>query len=338
MTRAEITTVSPGPTDTSLCSSTAMSERADSGSPWLPDTRRAMRSGAAPGSAAAGAMEDSGMRSSPRSIATSALSTIRRPRNPTRRPASRARSATLWIRGTEVAKHDTSTRPRGALEHVSERGNHRVLAVGMPPALDVRAVGEEDEHAALAPRREGLEVGALLLGRRGVDLEVAAGEDHASGSLDGEGEAVDHAVRHPDRMHPERAELHGLARCQQPEVGGDSPLLQPLPRVAQREAAAVDGRRRGLERKGERADVVLVTMGEEDAAQASGPPGEVLEVRYDRVDARHLGAREHHSRVHEQQMLLPLEEQRVHAELSQPPEGDETDAGLRRSAVHGPLH
>ena len=73
---------------------------------------------------------------------------------------------------------------------------------------------------------------------------------------------------------------------------------------------------------------------EENAAELAGTVGQVLEVRDDGVDAGHLGAREHHPRVDEQQMLLPLENHGVQAELAKPPQGDEPHVGIAHHAVH----
>ena len=107
------------------------------------------------------------------------------------------------------------------------------------------------------------------------------------------------------------------------QVGVDAALLQPLAREAESEAAAVDGRRRGLQRVGERADVVLVAVREEDPAELLRALGQVLEVGDDRVDAGHLGRREEDPGVEQQEMLLPLEHERVEAELTEPAERHE---------------
>ena len=52
---------------------------------------------------------------------------------------------------------------------------------------------------------------------------------------------------------------------------------------------------------------------------------EVVEVGDDRVDAGHLGGREEHAGVEEQDLSPPLEHHRVEAELPEPAQRDETD-------------
>ena len=90
-----------------------------------------------------------------------------------------------------------------------------------------------------------------------------------------------------------------------PQVRVDAALLEPLAREAEGEAASVDGRGRGLQRERERADVVLVAVGEEDPADRGRALGEVLEVGDDGVDAGHLGGREEHPRVEQQEVRPP---------------------------------
>jgi hypothetical protein len=173
--------------------------------------------------------------------------------------------------------------------------------------------------------RERLEVGALVGPGLGVDLEVAARDDDAGRRLDGEGEAVEDAVRDADRVHAEGPDLDGPARRERAQVGRDTALLQALARETERQAAAVDRGGGGLEGVGERPDVVLVPVGQDDAAQAARALGEVLEVGDDRVYAGQVGRGEEHPRVQEQHMLLPLEDERVQSELTEAAEGNESD-------------
>ena len=156
-----------------------------------------------------------GMRSRPRSSATSALSShAAAEEGDAGARAAAARSATRWMRGIEVAKQETSTRPRVRARIVLEGGRHVVLAAGAAALLDVGAVGEQREHAALAPgRRAPRGRCARRPARLRVDLEVAARQHHARRRLDGEGQAVDHAVRDADRVDAEGADLDRLRRA-----------------------------------------------------------------------------------------------------------------------------
>ena len=72
------------------------------------------------------------------------------------------------MRGTEVAKQETRTRPRVRAKTSLEGGDEVVLRARPPLHLDVRAVREQREHAAVAPGAEGLDVGLLVRGGTGA--------------------------------------------------------------------------------------------------------------------------------------------------------------------------
>jgi hypothetical protein len=132
-------------------------------------------------------------------------------------------------------------------------------------------------------------------------------------------------VGHPDRVDAERADLDGLAGHEGAQVGVHAALLQPLAREAEGEAAAVDRGGRGLQGPGQRADVVLVAVGEEHGEDAVPARREVLEVGDDRVHPRHPGRREEHAGVEQEYVPLPLEDEGVETELAEPAERDEPD-------------
>ena len=228
--------------------------------------------------------------------------------------------------GGEAGDEDPPARAR---EHVLEGGQHLVLARGAAAHLDVGAVREKGEHPALAPGAERFEVGVLVGGGGGPDLEVAAHDHHARGRLDGEGQAVDHAVRHPDGMDAEGSDLHLLPRREQAEVRLQPALAETAAHEPEGEGAAVHGRGRGLQGEGESADVVLVPVREDDAAHGLAPLGEIAEVGHHGVDARQLRGGEERAGVDEQPVVLPLEDERVEPELAEPAQGHEPD----RSAV-----
>ena len=137
----------------SRCSPTLTIESAESGSPWLPETKTTRAAAGLVRRARAGASRGaSGRRSRPRSSATSALSTMRRPRNATGRPAAHGQvghALHARDRGREAGDEHAPARAR---EDLLEGGHDVVLAGREPGLLDVRAVGEQREDAAVAPR------------------------------------------------------------------------------------------------------------------------------------------------------------------------------------------
>ena len=146
--------------------------------------------------------------------------------------------------------------------------------------------------------------------------------------------------RKPDRVgdgvgHPERLDLEGrrgverLAREDLPQVGADVHLVEPLGHQRQGEAGAVDRDHALAEQEGQRADVVLVGVGEEHRAELGGRVPEVAEVRDDQLHAGELGRRKEQAGVDEEELVPALEDHRVQADLAQTAEGDDAQhAGL----------
>ena len=186
--------------------------------------------------------------------------------------AARATSAARWMRGMEVAKQETRTRPRVRAK-ISSKAGIRSSSPPVRPRTSTLVLSERRASTPRSPQRgEGLHVGALVGGASRADLEVAAREHHARRGLDGEGQAVERrCARRGSGCTRKGPSVDGLPGDEHAEVGLDAALPQPAPREAEGEAAAVDRRRRRLQREGQRADVVLVAVGEEDAVQPARP-------------------------------------------------------------------
>ena len=71
----------------------------------------------------------------------------------------------------------TTSLPVGAREDLLERVDDLALRAGEAAAIDVRAVGEQREHALGAELGEAVQVEVLAVDRRLVDLEVAGVHD-----------------------------------------------------------------------------------------------------------------------------------------------------------------
>ena len=81
-----------------------------------------------------------------------------------------------------------------------------------PLPIDVRAVGEQREHAGGPELGEPVEVEVLAVERRLVDLEIAGVDDDAVRRGDRQRDAVGHAVRDAQELDRERADRDALAR------------------------------------------------------------------------------------------------------------------------------
>ena len=238
------TTVSPGPDGELAMLADADRESAESGSPWLPETKherpRAERARRArPGRAA------QRRRAAQQAEVEGDLDVVdHAPADEGDRPAAARprRSATRWMRGIEVAKQDTSTRPRVRAKTSSKAGT----TASSPRGARRAARRWCCRRAARARRgrpsaRERVDVGALVGRGRGVDLEVAARQHDAGRRLDGQRRGC----RARCARRGSGARGRGRSRPGSPGTSvrssaRDAALLQPPAREAEGEPAAVD--------------------------------------------------------------------------------------------------
>ena len=139
------------------------------------------------------------------------------------------------------------------------------LGAGEAAAIDVRAVGEEREHALRPQLGESMQVEVLAVDRGLIDLEVAGVDDGADGRRDRQRHAVGHAVRHADELDRERAHGHALPRLDglEPVAGIDAVLFELGLDERQRHRRAIDRAVEQLDHVRDGADVILVPVGED---------------------------------------------------------------------------
>src|SRR5690606_6662342 len=128
-----------------------------------------------------------------------------------------------------------------------------------------------------------------------------------------------------DLDRPQADDLLG-ADGDQLHVALQSELLEALAHQAQGEGAAVDGDLDPLEEVGDGADVVLVAVGEDQAAEAVAVLDHIIDVGDDGVDAQQFLVREHLSAVDGEYVVSVLKDHHVHADLPQAAQGNDADA------------
>ena len=101
-----------------------------------------------------------------------------------------------------------------------------------------------------------------------------------------------------------------------------------MPGDRERQRRAVDGHLELAQEIGQRADVVLVPVGEDHRPEALPVLAEIGEVRDDVVDAGHLVVREQEAAVHGDDVVARLDQHHVEADLAQAPQRDQADGGL----------
>ncbi len=178
-----------------------------------------------------------------------------------------------------------------------------------------------------------MQVEELVVGGRGIDFEIAGVNDDAERAVNGERDAIDQAVRDLDGMDGERSELEALVGAHLAQLGvvEQAVLVEFVFDVGERELGAPDRDVEFGENPGERADVVFVAVGEDDAANTLAVLGEIGNVGDDDVDAEEFGFGEHQSGVDDDDVISPAHGHAVHAELAKAAEGDD----LQFSAGHG---
>ena len=206
----------------------------------------------------------------------------------------------------------------GGSEDVVEAGNDGLFAGGEAGAVDVGGVLEEEEDTLLAEVGEGLEIEGVAVGGGEIDFEVSGVDDDADGGVDGEGDAVDEGVRDADGKDAEDAEVEAAAGEDLDELGvvEEAMLFELAFDVGEGELGSVDGDVEVGEDPGEAADVVLVAVGEDDAADFAAVFDEVGDVRDDDVDAKELFFGEHEARVNHDDVVAVVESEAVHAKFT----------------------
>ena len=194
--------------------------------------------------------------------------------------------------------------------------------------LRVGRVGHEQEHALLGQARQRREVGALAVYRRMVDLEVARVDDQAQRSADRDAHRVRNGVAHPEELDVESPDFesgiwfdHVQPSVLQPAVlsqlDADEPVRQP---------GSVHRDVELGENVGQGADMVLVTVGDQDRPHPVAVLPQVGDVRDYEVDPGHTFLGKQDPRVDDDDVATALQGHHVLAYLSQPSQGDDSDS------------
>ena len=193
-----------------------------------------------------------------------------------------------------------------------------VLAGGDAGALDVGGVGKQRQNALLAQLAEPCQIGHAV-GGAGVDLEVAGEDDLAHGGGDAEGHGVGDGVVDVDEFHGEAAGFDGVAGLVGDELDllVQAVLLQLQLDQAVGHGGAVDGAHHLLHGVGDGADVVLVSVGDEETLELVLVLHKVGKVGDDQVHAVHILIGEGHAAVDDDHILAILQDGAVLADLIQ---------------------
>ena len=136
--------------------------------------------------------------------------------------------------------------------------------------------------------------------------------------MDRQSNTVDQRVRNADRHHRKRPEREALTRQHLDQVGVvEQPMfIQLALHQGEREFCAVNRHIQLRKNPGKSANMIFVSMGQEDCLNFVPVLGQVADVRNDDIDAEELFFRKHQAGVDDNNVVLPTERHAVHPELA----------------------
>ena len=222
------------------------------------------------------------------------------------------------MRCTWLAKLDTISRWVARAKTSSRTGPMLRSGVTKPGTSALVESDSSRSMPLIAEAGEGAEVGQHAVQRQLVHLEVAGVHEETGRCVHRDGERVRDRVVDRDELAVERPRDVVVAGRDLDERGVD-PVLAQLggdqrqgePRPDQRDVPAQP------QQVGDRADVVLVAVGEDHGGDVVEPVLDDAEVGEDQVDARLLGLGEEHAAVDDEQLPVELEHRHVAADLAE---------------------
>ena len=112
----------------------------------------------------------------------------------------------------ELLKHEMTRRFSERVEQFFEARANGALAFRVTGPIDIRRIRHQQQHAALAVVGKRVEIEQLVVGGRGIHLEIAGVNDDAERSRHRQRDAADYRVSDANKFDFERAQLEAIAR------------------------------------------------------------------------------------------------------------------------------
>ncbi len=173
----------------------------------------------------------------------------------------------------------------------------------------IRALRDQEQDALPAEVREPRNIGRALIDRRMVEFEVAGVDHRTDRGFEHHADAVGNVVVDVEKFHPKGTQRHLRFRGHDMDLGL-AHLAEIL--LALEDDAAGQGRRidrrvaEGVKQMRDRADVVVVAVGNDNAADILAPRPEVFDVRDEVVNPRHIFIGELQPHVHNYDVVFVL--------------------------------
>ena len=212
----------------------------------------------------------------------------------------------------------------GVPKQVLEGGADLDLAHGVAGALHVGGLAQQGQHALLAQGGEGSQIRHMPVDGGVVNLEVAADHHGARRAGDGNGAGACDGVAHMDEAAGELAQLDfipGLYHMQG-DVG-DAVLLELQVHQGQRQLGAVQGRGHLAQNIRRCADMILMPVGEQVAADVLLLGHQIAHIGDHQINAQHILLGEDAAAVHHNDIVLVFEDRHVLADFIHAAQGDD---------------
>ena len=209
--------------------------------------------------------------------------------------------------------------PRGVTNNVSDRAPDRALRRLESRSFGVGGVSKQETHPTTPQRGEGRQVRGHLVDRCRIEFEIPRVDDHALRGVEGNRSGVGHRVADGDQLEFERPVVDPFLDRHHSQIGLDSELVDPAPGQLHAEPGPVDRDVDHSQEVGEGPNMVLMTVGDDDALHVTGTLHQPRPIRKDEVDPEHVLLGEHQTAVDQRDLAVYLDGGAVAPYLSQTP-------------------
>ena len=191
------------------------------------------------------------------------------------------------------------------------------LGLRVPEKLRVRGVAHQRKDALRAVMGKAGNIDGFTVKRRIIHFEIACMDQRADRRNDRKRDRPRNGVAGLDEFHSKAAKLHFVPGCNATQIRVfDLCLIQLMLDERHRKPRAEHRRLKFLERIRNGADVVLMAMGDEDAADLLRVFFQIRHVRDHKVDAGHVVIRENQPAVHHDNILAVFDHGHIFADFT----------------------
>src|SRR5216684_18815 len=249
-----------------------------------------------------------------------------------------ARKEGQFVRLEKISLGAIDKRAASARDELSQYRLERTLRAGTASALDIGRIRKQKFDTLGAETREALGIEHDAVDRGRIDLEIATVNNHARRRANRQRERVRRRMGYANRLDFKRPQTQNHPRRDLSQIGARKLVFdQVTARERERYLAAIHGDRKALQQVRQRADMVLVRMGEDDALNFEAGLFHIGELGYQEAAAERTFLGEHNAGVDHNGALAALDDQKIQANFAETAERYNSD-GIRIRSSHQPLN